>query len=406
MEKNLRRKFIIISMSAVFIVLFLITAVIDLTNYYQISRNSDDLINIIAENDGMFPKHKDNKGNYDLPPKMSKETPFSTRFFTARFGKENNLMAVDTGNVSAISSNQAVKYANSVFTSGKKEGITDDYKYKIISTDYGNLIVFIDISNELRMFNDFLINSITIFFVGICAIFILIYVFSKSAIKPIVESYEKQKQFITDASHELKTPLAVINTNADVLEMECGESEWTKSIHRQIERMSKLISGLIMLSRMDEESNKIIKTEFSISDAVNEAAEPFKEMAELKNKKINLNIQKNLTYNGDEEMIRQLIYILLDNAIKYSKENSDINLSLNRYVNKCIIKVQNESENLKKGKYDKLFERFYRLDSSRNSKKGGYGIGLSIAKSIVLKHKGKITAESLDGKIFTISAMF
>lgn len=406
MEKYLRRKFIAISMSAVFIVLFTITGFINFSNYTGINQNSDNLINIITDNDGMFPKHKDNKDGYELPPKMSKETPFSTRFFTAKFGLDNSIISIDTGKISAVSSSEAAGYADKILNSGKKSGIIDSYKYKTVSKDYGTLIVFIDVSNELLMFRSFLFNSIVICLVGIAAIFILIYIFSKKAISPIVESFEKQKQFITDASHELKTPLAIINTNADVLEMECGENEWIKSIHNQIGRMSRLITDLIKLTRMDEENHKIIKTDFSLSDAAYESIEAFKDIAKNSGKTLCPNIDKNVSCYGDEEMIRKLIYILLDNALKYSSENSSIILSIAKCKNKCMIKVENEAENLKCGTYDKLFERFFRLDSSRNSKTGGYGIGLSIAKSIILKHKGKITAESLDGKTFIIKALF
>ncbi|WP_027399018.1 sensor histidine kinase [Anaerovorax odorimutans] len=403
MAEKLRKKFIILSVGVVFAVLLVIAGFINISNYSQIVTHADELLNILEENNGNFPKENNSKDKYDLPPKMSPEAPFTTRFFIVKTDENNDPVAIDIGKISSATTTEAIDYAKQVLKKEKSSGFIKDYKYRIIQKDYGNMIVFVDCGRDLQMFHTFLYNSIEICLIGITAVFILVFIFSKKVIAPVAESYEKQKQFITDASHELKTPLAIISTNTEVLEMDYGESEWTRNIHNQIGRMSELISSLISLTRMDEEKNELLKTDFSLSDAISETAEPFKTIAKIDSKELIVKVEKNLSYCGNEQAIRQLISILLDNAIKYATDNSQMVLSLKRQGKKYILQSMNEAYNLNSQNYDILFERFYRADSSRNSKKGGYGIGLSVAKSIVMQHKGKITAESPDGKKLIIT---
>ena len=404
MVKILRRKFIIISVSAVFIVVFVIGLLNNVSNYSQIGKNADELLNILAENDGYFPRQDLQDPQFKLPPKMSPEAPFSTRFFTVKMDEKGNPIEVDTGKISSTTTNQALTYANTVLQSHKKSGFADEYKYIIVHKKYGSLLVFVNVGRELQMFYSFLQSSILIGLIGIFAVFIIVLVFSKRAIAPIAESYEKQKQFITDAGHELKTPLAIINTNTEVLEMNYGESQWTKSIHNQVHRLSSLVESLVSLTRMDEDKYQLSNDEFSLSDLVSETAEQFREMSTLNNKELVLEIEENLNYYGNEKSIGQLVSILIDNSLKYGLKDGPITVKLTKQGKKYILQTTNRAENLSIGNYDILFERFYRADSSRNSKSEGYGIGLSVAKAIVLKQKGKITAESPDGKtiVFTV----
>jgi signal transduction histidine kinase len=403
MVEKLRRKFIIICVGAVFTVLFFIAFFTNLSNYSQIGRNADELLNILVENDGYFPREKDHKPEYKLPPKMSPEAPFSTRFFTVKIDNAGNLIQVDTGKMASTSTKEAVQYTNKVLESNKIGGFMNNYKYTIAVKDYGYLLIFVDCGRDLQMFYSFLKSSITICVIGILAVFILVLIFSKRAIRPIVESYEKQKQFITDASHELKTPLAIINTNTEVLEIDYGQSQWTESIHNQVSRLSTLVEGLVSLTRMDEERNEFLKTDFSLSNLVIETVGQFQQLSKNYNKELLLQIEKDVFYYGNEEAIMQLISILIDNALKYSLKDSVITISLKKQGKRYILETTNEVENLPIGNYNMLFERFYRLDNSRNRKLGGYGIGLSIGKAIVLKHKGKITAESHNGRTIIFS---
>ena len=404
MVEKLRRKFIIISVSATFLVIFVIGLFNNVSNYAQIGRNADNLLHILVENDGFFPKQDLHDLRYALPPKMSPEAPFSTRYFTVKMDEIKNPIEVDTGKISSITTNQALTYANMVLQSKKKSGFADAYKYIIVKKDYGTLLVFVDVGRELQIFNSFLSSSILTGLLGILAVFLTVLVFSKRAIAPIVESYEKQKQFITDAGHELKTPLAIINTNAEVLEMHYGESQWIQSINNQVVRLSNLVESLVSLTRMDEDSYKLVFKDFSLSDLVAGTAEQFDEISTMYDKEIVVDIEENSNYFGNEQSIGQLVSILLDNSLRYGLKDSVIQVVLKKQGKKYILQTTNEAENLRIGNYDILFERFYRADSSRNSKLAGYGIGLSVAKAIVLKHKGKITAESPDGEkiVFTV----
>lgn len=406
MIERLRRKFVIISVSSVFFVILGIATLINVWNYAQIGKHADEMLTILSENNGYFPKHNNQKGDYKLPPKMSPEAPFSTRFFTIKLDNNRNLIFADTGKITAISTTEAIQITEKVLGKGKNTGLIEKYKYLITEKDYGKLIVFVDCGRDIEMFRSFLLNSVYVSFAALVTVFMLVFTFSKKAIAPIVESYEKQKQFITDASHELKTPLAIIGTNTEVLEMDYGQNEWTKSIFNQVERLSQLISSLVSLTRMDEEKNDIKKIDFSLSDAVLESAEPFQIVAEANRKNLDIEVEENISYCGNEPSLRQLVCILLDNAIKYSCDSSKIVLSLKKQGKRNILEITNQAENLKEGNYDILFDRFYRADSSRNSNTGGYGIGLSIAKAIVTKHKGKISAKSPDGKKLIITAIF
>lgn len=404
MIERLRRKFIVISILSVILVLTIITSTINISNYIQINNQADEILEIITSNNGHFPKpQKPKEGDRRVPPEISPEAPFSTRFFTIRIDENENVLTIDTGNIAAITTKEAVNYAEEVLKSKDSSGFLEIYRYSSVKTDYGRLIVFLDFRKELETFKSFLKNSILISTMGVLSVFILILIFSKKVIKPIAESYEKQKRFITDAGHEIKTPLTIIDTSAEVLELDHGENEWTNSIKNQVKRLTQLTTNLVTLSRMDEENSNFQMTDFSLSDTILESAEPFLTMSKAQNKEFILDIERNLSYYGNESLLRQLVSILLDNAIKYTEEKGAIKLYFKKKGKHIILSVYNTTNNINQGNLNILFDRFYRHDSSRNSKTGGYGIGLSIAKAIVNMHKGKIKAESIDGKSIIIT---
>ena len=247
--------------------------------------------------------------------------------------------------------------------------------------------------------------SIGISIIGLLVVFVLVCFFSKTVTKPMAESYEKQKRFITDASHEIKTPLTIIDANTEVLEMMEGENEWTVSIRKQIARLTALTEKLVFLSRMDEDSTRLEMLEFNISDAILDTAMPFETVAESKGKTLDISVAPDINYTGSETNIRQMVSLLLDNAIKYSSENGSIRLNFSTNGKLKILSLWNTVDEIETGKLDYLFDRFYRIDKSRNSKTGGFGIGLSVVQAIVQAHNGKVSAKSEDGKSieFTIS---
>ena len=286
----------------------------------------------------------------------------------------------------------------------KTSGFIGSYRFLKVESNVGNLILFLNCQRELDSFESFLKNSILISFVVIVSVLILVILVSKKVIAPIQETYIKQKQFITGASHELKTPLAIISSNADVLEMEHGDSKWTNNIHNQVERLSSLVNSLVVFSRM-EEKDSVERAQFNLTEALKSRIEDFNELANFQKKYIVTDIDSALNYYGEKDSIVQLMDILLENAIKYAPEDSDILVCLKKNRKNAILKVSNKAD-VKKGDLSKVFDRFYRLDESRNSTIKGYGIGLSMAQLIAEKHKETIRAYAPKDGIFKIEMRF
>lgn len=396
MENKLRRKFVLFSTSAMILVIFVIATVINSFNFYKLNLKNENILNFIAQNGGTFPKPNENNIKIFIEEDISPEDAFSTRFFTVNLDTDNKIAKVNTNDIYLVTYDEAINYAKKVL--GKKSGIIGNYKYKIFTIDKGISIIFTDISNDLNIFNSFLISSFYISFTAIIAVIVVSAILSKKAIKPILETYNKQKAFITNASHELKTPLAIINTNIDVIEMENGENAWTQSVHNQVKRLNELINNMIKLSKLEETNEKIEVKSFDISKTLSEILIEFNSLAMQNKKSFVTNINENINFNGNENLIRELFTILIENSIKYSSEEK-INLSLQKNGKKIQFEISNSAE-IEKGSHNEIFDRFTRKDKSRNSKIKGYGIGLSIAKSIVEKHKGKINAVSKkDGEL-------
>lgn len=400
MLKKLRHKFIAVAMVSIFIVLLVIMGTINIVAFSNLNSRVDDVIEVLSQNGGMFPKP--DKNPFKLRRDMSPETPYETRFFTVFLNKNNEIKAVNTGFIAAVSTDTAIEYANRIIESRKEQGFINDYKYKVIDISNGKMIIFLDCSRDLNTFRTFLKSSILVSIAGLISVFVLVLVFSTIAVTPIAESYIKQKQFITDASHELKTPLTIIGANAEVIEMENGESQWVDSIQKQVKRLSELTNNLVSLARMDEEDLHLKTEIFSLSDAVYEMVDLFLPVAQKFGKEIKADICENIKFKGEEKFIRQMLSILLDNAIKYSNDGGSISVSLKKSGKRCEIVVANSVTQIEVGYHNECFDRFYRADNSRTSKTGGYGIGLSLAKSIVETHRGKIWAKSSDEKSFAV----
>ena len=401
MIRKLQRKFIFIAMMSLILVMLLLVGAINAISFYQMNSKLNGVIKILSENQGQFPKLERGRPPLGEPHfgfEMNEETPFETRYFIVEVKEDGSILQIDTSHIAAVSSENVEEYANKVMSGGKSRGYTGIYKYAVTDQSYGSMIIFIDCRGQIQTITLFLLSSCGVALATLLLVFILVSVFSKIVIKPIIASMEKQKQFITDAGHEIKTPLAIISANADVLELTGGESEWITSIRNQTTRLDKLVKNLLTLSKLDEENIELVFTDFDLSKAVSEIAGPFKTMAETQNKEFLMDIQPGLKLNGDVGSIHQLVSTLVDNAIKYSNKEGTIRISLAATKKGAKIEVYNTVEEIDKDNLDKLFDRFYRVDSSRSRETGGYGIGLSIASSIVEAHHGKIFAKSEDGK--------
>lgn len=404
MIKKLRIKFIAVAMCSVFAVLAVIIGTVNIANYHNINERADRLLSVLESNNGIFPKpdereKKEPKKDESHDPKeLSPEAPFDTRYFTVTLSEDGELVSADVGKIAAVSEDEAVTYAKECRQKNKTEGFKGNYKFSSISVDGGKMYIFVDCSQSLSTFRSFLYSSLLASAAGLIMVFVLVLIFSRAVVGPLEESYKKQKRFITDAGHEIKTPLTIIDANTEVLEMEVGENEWIKSIKNQIKRLSELTGKLVFLSKMDEESSILNFEDFSLSDAVSESAYPFEAIAKTKNQELLINVKPNISYKGDEYSIRQLVSVLLDNAVKYSPDGGIIKLSLSLDGKRKKLTVNNTVDKIEMGDHSVMFERFYRSDESRNSQTGGHGIGLSIAKAIVAAHKGKISAHSDDGR--------
>lgn len=399
---RLQRKFILISTVSVLTVIALVFAFILVLNISSMNRNMDMLADQVSEGGGRFPGSFEEKPHPDQMPQRNEqgfefitpETPFSTRHFTVFFDKNGEVAKTNTESIYSITEEVAIEYAESAMKDDSERGWISNYRYKIFSTDMGKGVVFVDGS----MSRSSLMQSTTIagFVLLGCAalVLLLIILLSKRVVKPIAESYEKQKQFITDANHELKTPLTLILANLDIAESELGKSEWLDDIRSEGHRMTELVNQLVALSRMDEEGQPLNVTELNVSGIVTDASLEFKALAESRGKKLTAKVDSNIRYNGDEALLRRLISVLLDNAVKYCDNDGEISIVLLR-GRRIILTVENTYAAVSELELHRLFDRFYRADKARKFT-GGYGVGLSMAKAIVEKHKGEITAYKKD----------
>lgn len=399
---KLQRKFILICTVSVLAVVALVFGVIFALNISSTNRNMDILADRVSEGGGRFPaSFEESPPPEKIPPKNSEsfdfitpETPFSTRHFTVFFDESGSVKKTFTQSIYSITEEEAISFAEQALEKDKERGWISNYRYKIISGREGLGVVFVDGSmNRAALMQSTTIAGAVL--LG-CAtlVLILIFLLSKKAVKPIAESYEKQKQFITDANHELKTPLTLILANLEIAELELGKNEWLDDIRSEGNRMAELVNQLVALSRMDEEGSAIDLTEFCLSELVLDAASEFETLAKDHKKKMHIHVDKDIKCIGNETLLYRLVGILIDNAIKYCDNGGEITLSLT-HGKKTVLSVENTYSAVGEVELSRLFDRFYRADKARKFS-GGYGIGLSMAQAIVEKHKGEITAYKKD----------
>lgn len=390
---KLRRKFIricILSFIAVFAVLFLS---IFFVTTVQTNKSLDILADVVSSNNGTFPDWSE-FSNYSNPPPMpdgiNQESPFTTRFFTVRFDLSGNVLSADIQSIASVSRDEAIAYAEKALENAKERGWMGDFRYKRYDTAAGQAVVFINGLNTKQSNQQFMFAACIVFIASGVVIIFLVILISRKAVKPAAESYEKQKQFITNANHELKTPLTLIRTNLDIMETEIGANEWLTDIREESEIMTELVNRLVSLARMDEDGATLKKEPFSLSEAVLDTVSAFAPHIEAQQKKIWTDIPEHICYNGNEAAIRQLISILMDNAVQYCDDNGTISVSLNGGKHP-ILTVDNSYTAVGSIELHKLFDRFYRADKARTYG-NGFGIGLSIANAILEKHHGVIRA--------------
>lgn len=397
---RLRKKFILISAAAVGVVFALIFGLIWFTTSAQLNRMMDMLTDVISLNDGAFPEI----GSADMPPApagverdrfFTPEARFSTRFFAVYADKNNQIIGENTDKISSVDVKTAREYAEKALSGSSERGWIGGFRYKVTDTADGKTVVFVNGETNKGMTSGLQYTVLFVLLGSFLAILLLIIIISKRAVKPTAEAYEKQKQFVTDANHELKTPLTLILSNVDIVESELGENEWLEDIRGEGERMSALINQLVTLSRMDEDAANLIASAFDLSGVALDTVSEFEGLASERKKELTAAIEPNVMYSGDEGLIRQLLSILLDNAVKYCDPDGEIVVNVRAKAHGAVITVENTYRDIDNIELDKLFDRFYRADKAR-SFNGSFGVGLSIAKSIANKHKGNIFAYKKD----------
>ena len=288
-------------------------------------------------------------------------------------------------------------YAIEVSNRSLDEGYIGNYIYKVRKIGLnGKEVTLIESEETINRLKTTIIVSIVIGILGLIIVYIIAKRISKTIVKPVEDSFEKQKQFVSDASHELKTPLAVIEANADVLQDKVGENKWITYIQKEVQSMNKRVNDLLVLARM-ENTNTELNQKFDLSKEVQMAVSSFESMIYEKKIELETNISEGIEFNGDKEDIKHIISIILDNAIKHTEENGKIIVNTLKEKSDIKIEIKNQGEPIPEEEREKIFERFYRVDKARNRNEKRYGLGLSIAKGIVEKYNGNIYATSKDG---------
>ena len=438
MGRRLRRKFILVAMGAVTAVLALIIAGINIVNYSHVCKTADARLDYILAGKGSIDwtdgaksdpgDGKDVAGsggaaagengddgagiNLEHVPirhfeGMTAESPFDTRYFTVTISG-GQVVDINTARIAAVGTKRASRIASELHSKGWTSGFSGSYRYIATVQGEETTYVFVDCSRELASFRSFLSASVAISCIGWLAVLAIVTVASGAVIRPMVESYSKQKRFITDASHEIKTPLAVIDAANEVQEIESGESEWTQSIHEQVARLTALTERLVFLARMDEGSAGFTMAAIDLSEAVDKAAAPFESVAVSRGKHLSVSIASGVRAHADAAAVAQVVELLLDNATRYASEGSVIELSLRSVSHgagkgAAELVVSNAVDELPEGDLDRLFDRFYRADVSRSSKTGGSGVGLSVVRAIAEAHGGSASVSGRDHQIaFTV----
>ena len=334
-----------------------------------------------------------NNGGRKAPPFPDKRGDVVTiDHFLCFANAEGTLMRLDgTENYTEDDAQTMLDY---VLEKGKTDGWYGSLQYFRKDYDRGTLVVFSDRSAEQLLLHKVLLVSILVFLLMEGVVFLLTMILTKRAMRPMQETFERQRQFISDAGHELKTPLTIISANVDILHDEIGENKWLSYIQSQAERMRVLVGEMMNLTKLEMGDKKKDFVDFSLSEAVSGAALPFEGQAFEQEKQLELEIQEDISYHGNPDQIKQLVGIFMDNALKYSKEHGEIRVTLQQVQNKKTLKVYNTGKGIPESEKEKIFQRFYRSDASRARATGGYGLGLSIAQSIADAHKIRIQVES------------
>ncbi len=433
MIEKLRKRFFRISLIAMTAAMLLVTAAINVINWLNVRSELWGTLSMLAEENirreqdipgGYAPAGEESRPGYvpeGIPDNMSEnklpqqedrsrhERNLMTEsiFFTARYTGASGTEIMQLPPSGSLTQEEAVSLAEQARSGGGNSGIVGEYifrKYEDNDPDATNYI-FLNAETRLSHVRDLVLFSLAACAAGILLAMVAVSRFSRRAVEPILKNEKEQKEFITDASHELKTPLTVISANMDVLSLDVPGNTWIRSTQKQVALMRRLVDELVYLSRLEENDRPLETRRLPLGPLLEDIAEPFAAMAEFQGKKMEIRTEGDPAVQGDEDALRRLLSTLCDNAVKYASEEGEIMAEARSEGQKAILRFSNTvSEPLSKEQCGRLFQRFYRADASRNKeKKSGFGIGLSIAAAIAEKHGGSIRADMEDEKRLVIT---
>lgn len=416
---NRSRKKIILAIMGSLILLFAVTlSVILLASYSEIRSKNLDMLKHYAEQyefarqeelpddsppePKLLPDQNPSPGPQPGKPPLDGGPDFQlSTFYSVALGEDGSVLAVDTGDKDVYTEEELTGIAEELLAAGQQSGRTGNLTYMIVQRTGYTLIAFMDNTVSEAGLNTLLRNVLTVGGAAMIALFFISLFLARRIIRPLEENDRLQKQFVSDASHELKTPVAVIGTNAELLSREIGENEWLSNIRYENERMGGLVRQLLDLSRAENTETPMETVDFS--RIVTGETLVFETLAFENGKTIRSDIEEGIQLTGNGNQLTQLVSVLLDNAVRHSS-GGEIGVSLKRQGHTAALEVINEGEEIPPEKREHLFDRFYRADEARNSEGQHYGLGLSIAKAVTEKHGGSIGVSCCEGKVqFAIS---
>lgn len=403
--KALRRKFIVMMMVALVITLAALDAVIYTIFAQSNIDRSDSIIKVLYENDGEFPAADAvRKPSLDPTFTVNPETQYETRYAWAHVDAEGSIVELNSEHIAVMSDSELHDMIYRALSSNSDRGYIDYYRYGVFANDDGtSTVVLLDC--YLRLQTRVVVVQVCITVSLSCAaiVFVLLIPLSKRVTRPFALNLQRQQRFVTDASHELKTPLAIISANNDLTERLSGETKWTRSTKTQIARLNVLIRDLIDMARSSESFDPTSFPAFNLSRLTERTAEDFRPLAEAKGKRIQADIADGIEMRGSEESIERLLSILLDNAVKHGDDGCRIDVALRAHRKTATLHVSNPAVALDEEEVALLFDRFYRSNGARACSTRGYGIGLSVAQGIAERHGGKLSA-SKEGDLLVFTA--
>ncbi|RSI16393.1 sensor histidine kinase [Streptococcus sanguinis] len=409
MFRKLKIRFILLASAAIVCILLTMIAVLNSVRFLQTNGEIQAVLNILSANNGDFPSVEETAESLQND-RITIDTIYQYRYFSVVYNEDKTLYSSNLDHLSNLSKEQALSYANKVIKNSRSSGVfkvgSQFYSYQITqdSKTKRYLLVVLDSTNYLESRNDFFWLSIQLCFYSFIFFVLVVSGFSNFAIRPYIKNYENQKRFITNAGHELKTPLAIISANTELQELMTGENEWTESTKDQVKRLSNLINQMVVLARLEEQPD-VTLVDVNFSEVVKKVAGNFKSVIEKAGKKYEIKLQEDIHVKATEDELYELVSILIDNACKYCDDDGQIFVTLTKAKRgkRARLTVANSYADGKNVDYSRFFDRFYREDESHNQKQPGYGIGLSMAESLVRIFKGRIWVSYKKGLIgFTV----